>query len=174
MKYSDVDTISPGLRLRESLMIWLVKVTHPAYERWFHRHRPAWQQSTGRLLEYEAGSLGRALGAFLLANEISLIPRFEDHDVCHVILEYDTSVPGESEMQFCLLGSGKRSLYVMGTCAIAWLAFPEYWSRFRAAFKRGRQLRPFHHWYFEYLLGEPLEELRAFIHREPGNISPTF
>lgn len=174
MKYSDVETISPGLRLRERLMIRLVKFTHPIYERWFRRRRPAWQQTTKSLLQYEAGSLGRALGHFLVANDIRLIPRFEDHDVFHVILEYDTSVPGESEMQFCLLGSGKRSLYVMGTCAIAWLAFPEYWSRFRAAYKRGKRLRTFHHWYFEYLLNEPLEELRAFICQHKNNIQARF
>jgi hypothetical protein len=155
-------------------MIGLVKLTHPVYERWFRRHRPAWQQTTAGLLQYDTGSLGRALGVFLEANDISLIPRFENHDVFHVILEYDTTVSGESEMQFCLLGSGKRSLYVMGTCAIAWLAFPEYWSRFRKAFRRGKRLRPFHHWYFEYLLNEPLAELRAFIERKTNDITARF
>lgn len=151
-------------------MIRLVELTHPVYERWFRRQRPVWQQTLPMLLDYESGTLGRALGIFLQTKGIELIPRFEDHDVFHVLLEYDTTVPGESEMQFCLLGSGKRSLYVMGTCAIAWLAFPEYWSRFRAAFRRGRQMRRFHHWYFEYLLGESLEEMRTFIQggRLPG------
>ena len=166
MKTSDVNTLSYGLRLRECLMTWLVKITHPVYESWFRQNRPAWQQTRAKLLSYEPDSLGFALGQFLQINGIDLIPRFEDHDVFHVLLEYDTTVPGESEMQFCLLGSGKRSLYVLGTCAIAWLAFPEYWSRFRAAFNRGKQLRKFHHWYFEYLLAEPLAELRAFIGRE--------
>lgn len=174
MKYSDTDAISLGLRLRERLMIRLVNLTHPVYERLFRRRRPAWQQTTSSLLQCEAGSLGRALGHFLVANNISLLPRFEDHDVFHVILGYNTSVPGESEMQFCLLGSGKRSLYVMGTCAIAWLAFPEYWPRFRTAYRRGKKLRTFHHWYFEYLLNEPLEELRSFIFKEKGNIHPKF
>ncbi|WP_170110584.1 hypothetical protein [Flavilitoribacter nigricans] len=174
MKTSDAEALSYGIRLRERLMIWLVGITHPVYERWFRRRRPAWQHTTARLLRYEAGSLGRALGIFLTDNRISLIPRFEDHDVFHVLLEYDTTVAGESEMQFCLLGSGKRSLYVMGTCAIAWLAFPEYWPRFRTAYRRGRGLRRFHHWYFEYLLGEPLEEMRAFIRGEKLDSFPDF
>ena len=174
MKISDVSTFSYGLRLRERMMIHLVEITHPIYERWFRRRRPAWQQTTTGLLNYKPGSLGRTLGRFLITNDIDLIPRFEDHDVFHVLLEYNTTVPGESEMQFCLLGSGKRSLYVMGTCAIAWLVFPEYWSRFRTAFHRGKSYRTFHHWYFEYLLAEPLSELQAFIRQERLNRTSRF
>lgn len=174
MKLSETNALSPSLRLREQLMIWLVGKTQPFYERWFRRRRPAWQQSIDSLLRCDPGSLGRCLGVFLTANAISLAPRFEDHEVFHVLLEYDTTVPEEAEMQFCLLGNGKRSLYVLGTCAVAWLAFPEYWSRFRGAFSRGQALRRFHHWYFEYLLDEPVTELRAFIRREGMDVYPKF
>jgi len=132
-------------------MIWLVDTTQPIYRKWFRRYRPSWQQDIQGLMAYEKESLGYALGIFLKENQLALIPRFEDHDVFHVLLGYAPTVVEESKMQFCLLGSGKRSLYVLGTCAIAWLAFPEYWSGFKTAWRRGKQLRRFHHWYFEYL-----------------------
>ena len=159
-------TLSYSLRLRERCMIWLVAITFPVYERVFRRHSPTWQQDRSSLMYYEPDSLGRALGYFLTEHEMELIPRSENHDVFHVLLNYGTTVLAESEMQFCLLGNGKRSLFVLGTCAIAWLAFPEYWSAFRAAWRRGKRLRRFYHWYFEYLLNEPLEELRKFIRGE--------
>lgn len=159
-------TLSLSLRLRERCMIFLVGITHPVYMKLFRRHRPAWQQDRGSLKYYEAGSLGRALAYFLNKHDMDLIPCFENHDVFHVLLDYAPAVTAESEMQFCLLGNGKRSLFVLGICAIAWLAFPEYWSDFRRAFRRGKELRRFHHWYFEYLLNEPLEDLKKFIEGE--------
>jgi hypothetical protein len=147
-------------------MIWLVAIVFPVYEKISRRRRPAWQQDRASLTYYEAGSLGRTLGYFLTEHKMELIPCSENHDVFHVLLEYETTVIAESEMQFCLLGNGKRSLFVLGTCAIAWLAFPEYWPAFRRAWRRGKQLRRFYHWYFEYLLNEPLDELRKFINGE--------
>lgn len=159
-------TLSLSLRLRERCMIFLVGITYPVYVRLFRRHRPAWQQDQRSLRYYESGSLGRALGFFLAENDMELMPYLENHDVFHVLLNYDATVLAESEMQFCLLGNGKRSLFVLGTCAIAWLAFPEYWSAFRRAFRRGKQLRRFYHWYFEYLLNESLEDLKQFIEGE--------
>ncbi len=171
MKYltrTPVSTGWPLFRLREKIMIHLVKWSYPLYLKGFKRGRPAWQTRRELLLQYPEGSLGRCLGEFLLANDLKLIPKLENHDVFHVLLDYEPHVIAEAQMQFCLLGNGKKSPYAFGTATIALLAFPEFWTSFREAYQRGKNLRPVHRWYFEYLLDEPLGEMKSFIAKEPS------
>ena len=159
----------PLFRLREKIMIQLVKWSYPLYLKGFKRGRPAWQTNRKLLLQYPEGSLGRRLGVFLQANDIDLIPKLENHDVFHVLLDYEPHVIAEAQMQFCLLGNGKRSPYVFGTAIIAMIAFPEFWASFKQAYHKGQNLRPVHRWYFEYLLDEPLVEMKAFISKQPSS-----
>lgn len=157
----------PLFRLREGLMVYLVEWTYPLYTKWFKRGRPAWQKTLTDLWSYPEGSLGKALGVFLHSNQLALIPQLENHDVFHVLLDYEAHVIAEAQMQFCLIGNGKRSLYAIGTASVAALVFPECWGVFRQAFRRGKTLRKLHKWYFEYLLDEPLIELQFFIAKQP-------
>ncbi|NET35476.1 MAG: hypothetical protein F6K19_26205 [Cyanothece sp. SIO1E1] len=120
------------------------------------------------MLQFPEGSLGKCLGEFLLENNLDLIPKLENHDVFHVLLDYAPDVIAEAQMQFCLLGNGKRSPYAFGTATIALIAFPEFWTSFKEAYHRGKNLRPVHRWYFEYLLDEPLGEMKSFIAKEPS------
>ncbi len=158
----------PLFRIREGIMIQLVGFTYPLYIKWFKQGRPAWQKSSAELMAYPDGTLGKTLGHFLQRNEIHLIPKLENHDVFHVLLDYDTHAVAESQMQFCLIGNGKRSLYAIGTAVVASFTFPEYWGSFRRAYRRGKELRRFYRWYFEYLLDEPIEEMKAFIAKKPS------
>lgn len=158
----------PLFRLREKVMIQLVKWSYPLYLRGFKRGRPAWQISGESLCHYPEGSLGKCLGQFLIENKIELIPKLENHDVFHVVLAYETHVVAESQMQFCLIGNGKRSLYAIGTAVIAFFTFPEYWGSFKLAYQRGKSMRPLYRWYFEYLLEEPLAEMQSFIAKAPS------
>ena len=172
MKYLTRTPIATGwplFRLRERIMIQLVKWSYPLYLQGFKRGRPAWQTNRESLLQFPEGSLGKYLGSFLQANDLHLIPKLENHDVFHVVLDYEPHVVAESQMQFCLLGNGKRSLYAIGTAIIAAIAFPEFWSSFNQAYKRGKNLRPVHRWYFEYLLEEPLDEMQDFIAKRPSS-----
>lgn len=150
-----------GLRAR--LMLQLVKIAYYIYRRFYKTDKRAWRQSRRDLRGKPAGSLGRSLAAFLDEGGFELMPRFEDHDVFHVLLGYGSDIPAEACLQFCLLGNGKRSINVYGTVLLATLVFPEHWGDFRRACERGRRARPFTHWDFEYLLNEPVGRLRALI-----------
>lgn len=150
--------------LRSRLLNWGFRISYPIYAKLWKRPRPAWQLGRDQLLmAYDPESLGFALGCFLNYRDLDLMPGFESHDVFHTLLGYGTSAPEEVMLQWCLLGNGKRSPYCFFAASIGALCFPEHWGLLRAAYQRGRQLRTFHHWYFEYLLQEDLTELRAFL-----------
>ncbi len=149
--------------LRSRFLNWGFEQAYPLYRRVWWRHRPAWQYTRQQLQQLPLSTLGYCIGCFLHRNQIDLLPGFESHDVFHVLLDYDSTAVSETALQWHLLGNGKRSPFCLLAAGIGWLVFPEHWAYFLAARRRGQQQRAFHHWYFEYLLTEPLADLRAFI-----------
>ena len=156
--------------LLPSVRAWLLKklvnLTSPLYAKFTRASTQAWDYTPKELLKMPAGTLGRRLGAFLTMHSLSLIPKFEEHDVFHVLLAYETNVVDEIKMQCCLLGSRKRSLYVLGTVGLGLVLYPEYIKVFYKAYKRGRFLLPFWKWDFRYLLKENLTDLQALIEKK--------
>lgn len=153
----------PLYGLRSQFLNYMSEKTYPIYAKISKRPRPQWQLTRDELLRLPPGSLGQRVGQFLSRNQLHLLPGFENHDVFHVMLEYGLSAPEEVELQWCLIGNGKRSSYALIAAFSGAALFPEYWRRFRQAFQRGRQLRTFHHWYYEYLLRENLADLQHFL-----------
>lgn len=153
----------PLYGLRSQFLHFMYEKTYPIYARISARSRPQWQLNRDDLLQLPPGSLGQRVGQFLTGNQLDLLPGFENHDVFHVMLEYGLTAPEEVELQWCLLGNGKRSVYAFLAAFTGAAFFPEYWGRLRRAFQKGRQLRTFHHWYYEYLLRENLLDLQHFL-----------
>ncbi|MEL7221910.1 MAG: hypothetical protein AAGJ93_11365 [Bacteroidota bacterium] len=149
--------------LRSAFVNWCYRSTHPIYGQLTRRGKPAWQLNVSEFKRMPPASLGAALGNFLQSNQLQLMPGFENHDIFHILLDYDTSAPQEVALQWCLLGNGKRSAYAILTALIGFFIFPEHWGLLRSAYKRGQRMRSFHHWYFEYLLREDLAKLQAFL-----------
>ena len=149
--------------LRSQFLHWAYSQTYPIYARFKRQPRPAWQIDLKALLNYPPGTLGRRLGQFLQSNNLELIPSFENHDVFHVLMDYGLTAPEEVALQWSLFGNGKRSLFSFAAIFIGTVCFPEYWGWFRKAYRQGKTLRAFHHWYFEYLLQENLTSMRQFL-----------
>jgi hypothetical protein len=69
----------------------------------------------------------------------ALIPRLESHDLMHLLTGVGADVVSEVELQFTLLGNGKRSLYLLGTVALGLCVYPEHAARFLMGFRRGQR-----------------------------------
>lgn len=149
--------------IREKIAIGLVERTKPYYVRWFKKKQQAWQQNNDSLLRYPEASLGKALGEFLVGNNFTLLPKLEDHDVLHVLLDYKTTLVGEIKMQFFLLGNRKRSVYALFTALVGLCLVPEKLKAFIKEFALGRRCRAVHQWNFEHLLAEPLAMLQQQV-----------
>lgn len=151
------------LKYREQIAIALVEYTKPIYIKWFKKNQVAWNQDSASLKKYPEGSLGKNLGQFLEKNQFELLPKLEDHDVLHVLLDYKTTIAGEIKMQFFLLGNRKRSVYAFFTALIGTLLVPEKISAFVKEFSKGRKCVAVSKWDFEFLLAEPLELLQKQV-----------
>ncbi|MEM9919985.1 MAG: hypothetical protein AAF990_17960 [Bacteroidota bacterium] len=141
---------------RDAFILNGVESSKPLYGRFFRKHSIPWEVDKKTLLAMPPGCLGYALGQFLKEEKLELMPKFEDHDVMHVLLNYPTTVADEVRMQCFLLGNGKKSAYALLAVVTGLLLMPEQWRTFREAYRRGRRSMPCHKWDFRYLLKEPL------------------
>lgn len=154
------------LYLRGQLLRNMVEWTKPLYAFLFKQNKQAWTHNRKSLIELPEGSLGKTLGKFLFKQGFDLMPKFESHDVYHVLLDYDTTVVDEARMSFFLTGNGKNSLFILGSNLLAFLLIPEHFGTFIEDYKRGKAAAPISKWDFEYLLSEPINGLKGMIFRK--------
>ncbi|WP_228429961.1 hypothetical protein [Chryseobacterium binzhouense] len=74
-------------------------------------------------------------------------------------------------MQYLLFGNGKRSAYLLGVLALGTVVFPEYFKTYINAYKKGRNMRTFHHWNFEELLWQNFDHLKDFIRQKEAPVA---
>lgn len=158
--------------LREKLLIQFVEITKPIYGRFFQKSKIPWKVNLKILKKFPPKTLGNDLAIFLEREGLSLMPKFESHDVYHVLLKYKTTVVDEARMQFFLMGNRKYSLYIIGTNVIAVLFLPEHIKAFIKEFRRGRKALPIAQWNFEHLLNEPTKALQNLIFKRSYQDKP--
>ncbi len=148
------------------LFRWLYRFYHLVHK----KNRLPWSANSDALCDYPFGTLGQALGQFLKGQQLELLPRFEEHDVYHLLTGYATNIIGEIQLQYFLSGSGKRTPTVLAVKWIGRLVFPEFKALFYRSFEKGQHTLPFWKWTFEHLLNEPLEDLKDLIYRKNRDV----
>ena len=156
--------------IRSQFLNWGFAKAYPIYKACWAFRRKAWKYSRQQLLSYPPESLGHAIAHFLQQNKLDFIAGFENHDVFHVLLAYDSTAVSETALQWHLLGNGKRSPFCFLAAFSGFILFPEHWGIFHKAYQKGRQQRSFHQWQFAYLLKEPIATLRLLINRQASSI----
>jgi hypothetical protein len=89
------------------------------------------------LKKQEQGTIGFDLAQLLIENKLTVIPRFENHDLKHLILGYGMTSMDEIRMQAYLFGNGNRSLFCVLFLASGCL-FPEEWKSFYSEYRKGK------------------------------------
>lgn len=103
------------------------------------------------------GTVGFELFTLLSGKNLRLLPHYAKHDLKHVILNYDTTGPGEVSLQFFMLGNRHCSFPVLATVLFGVCTMPEHWSLFRKAFQRGRAAEYIESWPWTELVVQPLQ-----------------
>ena len=147
-----------GLRAR--LVEWLkITLVVSPLQRWYRKEAEAYMHELRKL---PVGTVGRDVVDMLDDRDLLLIPKFEDHDVKHLLLDYGMSPIDEIRMQCYLLGNGNRSMVCLVFVATAVL-FPEYWSLFREDYNKGNQAPCILHVRLREVKAKPTEDVKARI-----------
>lgn len=83
-------------------------------------------------------SIGNDLYKMLDKHTLKLIPKFEDHDLKHLVLDYGMSSIEEIKMQAYLFGNGSKSIFCLLFLASG-ILFPRAWFSFYEEYKKGKE-----------------------------------
>ena len=111
------------------------------------------------------GVLGVDLYKFIVAKNLQLLPYYAKHDIKHILLEYDTTDEGEVCLQCFMLGNGHFSFPVAATVLYGFVTMPEYWYKFKQAYKRGKNANNLHDWKWFEILEEETISVRNKIEK---------
>lgn len=163
MKNNIILTTKPSLK--ERFILFLFNCSKNSYRIFFKRNKKSWAVSIPKLLAMPDGTLGKDLALFLTQHGFELEPKFEKHDIYHILTDYPTTVIGEVSLSVFNVANGKRSLYTLGVAWIGVLIMIDEFEIFRQAYQRGKNARSYAKWKFEHLLNENTEELKKYIFR---------
>jgi len=98
---------------------------------------------------FPEGTLGKDIATCLESHGLRLVPRYESHDLKHVLLDFKMTPVDEIRMQAFMLGNGNYSpasfvIFIFGA-----LFLPDLWKTFYRDFMNGRHTQPIKNWTIE-------------------------
>jgi len=129
--------------MKEIIIEKLYKTVKVPYEFLFKNSKP-WDIEIFDLINYPEESLGYHLGCFLLKYNFEIQPSLEEHDVYHVLTNTGILVTDEIDMQFYMLGNGKKTPFVFMVIATGLLFYPFKIKRYINSYKKGKRAHQFY------------------------------
>jgi len=126
------------------------------------------------LRNYETGTLGSAIANCLDAHRYNLVPRFESHDLKHVLLNYGMDPIGEIRLQAFMVGNGNRTLPSLAILTYGMILLPSQWKTFKTDYQKGCNTPPISHWTVASHGQYPLETLQRELLENASQHRPVF
>ena len=145
--------------MKEIAIETLYRIIKVPYQFLFKQTK-AWDITIQDFLKLPQDSLGFHYGCFLLKYNFNIQASLEEHDVYHVITNTGISVKDEIDMQFYLLGNGKKSPFVFIVIGTGILFYPFEYQSFYKNYKRGRKAHQFYDLDFFKMLSVPLSTIQ--------------
>jgi ubiquinone biosynthesis protein Coq4 len=146
--------------MKEIIIEKLYKIVKVPYE-YFFKNQKAWDVTISDFINLPEESLGFHLGCFLLKYNLEPQPRLEEHDIYHVLTNTGVLVTDEINMQFYLLGNGKKTPFVFMVIATGLVFYPFRIKTYLESYRKGKQARQFYHLDFLKMLPVPLANIKS-------------
>lgn len=119
-----------------------------------------YHQKVDALRTLDEGTLGREIARCLDDHQLTLVPKYESHDLKHVLLGYEMTPEDEIRMQAFMIGNGNYSIPSFAILGFGAVLLPEMWSTFAKDFRRGRRMQPISHFSIENYQNRNLIQLQ--------------
>lgn len=119
-----------------------------------------YHQQVEELRNLESGTLGKEIANCLDDHKLTLVPKYESHDLKHVLLDYKMTSEDEIRMQAFMIGNGNYSIPSFTIFFFGVILLPDLWTTFYLDFKKGRQTVPISNWTINDFANRPIRELR--------------
>lgn len=136
------------------LSVWVIEQFHDT---------KIYENKVELLLKMPKGTLGNDIGKSLKENNLRLVPRYESHDLKHILLDYGMNPVDEIRMQAFMIGNRNYSISVFAIFIFGALILPDFWTIFYQDFMKGRNSLPIKTWTIEKFAHYSTSLLREFI-----------
>lgn len=145
--------------MRTKLLKFLIETAVPSLNRF--RQAPKWDHPIEKLRALPEESIGKELARFIDLQNLMLLPKYEVHDLLHVLLGYGTSPYEELKLQGFMLGNGSATFAGKVLFLLGLFIKPEYYSSLRVEFERGKKAKLIRNYDFNELVTEKTLSLRT-------------
>lgn len=125
--------------MRTNLLKWLIESAVPFLN--LFRDPPKWPFNIDQHRMMPQGSLGNELAVFLDSRKLSLLPKYEIHDVMHVLLGYGTTALEEMKLQAFVIGNGSATFAGKVLFITGLIIKPEYIKQLRKEISAGKNAK---------------------------------
>ncbi|MTH15342.1 hypothetical protein [Flavobacterium sp. LC2016-01] len=115
-------------------IIWLLELIHG---------KDYLAPKLNHLRSLEHGTVGREVAEMLDSKQYRLIPKFENHDLKHIILEYEMTMKDEIRMQAYLIGNGNFTFPCLIFFSLG-IFYPTIWKDLLNEYKLGKNTKSIH------------------------------
>ncbi|WP_124980459.1 hypothetical protein [Nonlabens xiamenensis] len=126
---------------------------------YFSKMEP-YEQKVSELRKLENGTLGKEIAECLDKHNLTLVPKYESHDLKHVLLNYKMTAEDEIRMQAFMVGNGNYSIPSFAILIFGAILLPDLWRTFYSDFKKGKKSIGISEWTIEEYATRNLTELR--------------
>jgi len=126
----------------------------------FSKMEPYHEKVT-KLRGFPEKTLGKEISECLDNHNLTLVPKYESHDLKHVLLDYKMTAEGEIRMQAFMLGNGNYTIPCFAILTFGAILLPDLWLIFYSDFKKGRKSIKISEWTIEKYAKRNLTELKT-------------
>lgn len=91
----------------------------------------------------QKGTVGFEVAKMLDSKKYRLIPKFENHDLKHIVLEYEMTMKDEIRMQAYLIGNGNFTLPCLIFFSLS-IFYPTIWKDLLNEYQQGKTTKSIH------------------------------
>lgn len=137
-----------------NLSVWIIEQFH---------NKKYYAGQVEILRKFPIGTLGHDIANCLDNNKLGLIPKFESHDLKHVLLDFKMTPVDEIRMQAFMLGNGNHTIPCFAILTFGAILLPDEWSTLYKDFKNGQKFKPISSWTIEKYADFQTKTLREQI-----------
>jgi hypothetical protein len=112
-----------------------------------------------KLRTLEKGTVGREVAEMLDGKGYRLIPKFENHDLKHIVLDYEMTMQDEIKMQAYLVGNGNTTFPCLIFLSLG-LFYPRIWIDLRTEYRQGKNSNSIHFLTLDNCMDKSLSEIK--------------
>lgn len=131
-------------------IIWLLELIHG---------KDYLAQKLNYLRTLQGGTVGREVAEMLDSKQYRLIPKFENHDLKHIVLEYEMTMEDEIKMQAYLIGNGNLTFPCLMFLSLG-IFYPKTWKELLREYQNGKDSKSIHFLTLDDCMEKQLKDIK--------------